>query len=208
MITIGKKTNLIVFSILVIIVSTSIVFYHNMNNKNHPTNTNVKVMDNSIVGTLETIIKSDIQKKDSSIKFDKFNIVSTNIESYAKLAMYLFESKNVKYEGLCILSNNDNITNDYTVIDKKASFTNHQLGGSTDVIGIKFVMYSGVVNTKGIDSLLLDFNDGSKVNIKLGENKCYFYVKNGANCKINNISALDKNLNCISKYPPYPPQKP
>lgn len=211
MIIICKKINLIIFSILVIVVSALLLIigsYRSKDNKSYPRQAETELIDTSIIGNLEIIIKSDIQKKDSNIKFDKFNIISSDNKSYGKIVIYLFQSKNVRYEGLCILSNNSKITNDYTIVDEKAPFTVHQLGGSTDVIGENFIIFSGVVNNKDIDSLLMEFNDSSKVNIKIGENRSYNYIKSGSNCKLNDILALDKKLNSIFKYPPYPPQNP
>jgi hypothetical protein len=189
-----------IFSILILIFTLFTVF--GCSNINKDTSQNTSNQDQSVKEFAE-IIQEELEVTNAS-NLSNFEIISTFIDDKYQYVHYLFNIDGKSFEGLCSLAQVSYkiIYNDYTVIDQGAPFTIHEISGGKDD-HTTYLFIGGVINNQDINSMNIEFNDDTIVNIR-PLNSTYSYVKDKI-VSIKRITALDAHSNIIFTYPPYPP---
>lgn len=171
---------------------------------------------NSNDNSLEGKLKGYIESKTTEVKVDKVKVVSSNIIDHGMLLFVLFDSNTKNYEGLFQIKQEKEsdipeiLYGDYTIIDKKSSFTVHQMGGDAALPGEQkktYLFVGGVVNSDDIKSLNIKYNDGQLVHVIVENSRTYNFARTDKAVSIKSIDALDKDDNIIYNYPPYPAKK-
>ncbi len=176
-------------------------------------NSNIKDKPRS---KLETQLHNHIKKNKPDLDIKDFRIVSSHIVKHGMIFMALFTSKKDKYEAFFNTQQKaanelDSVENwGCNKIDLSAAFTHNEMSGDLAQKGENKASYAyvcGHLNDRSIKSINIDFNDGRLVNVIIGTENIYSYVRTDKFVSLKNINALDKDGNTAYVFPPYPPEK-
>lgn len=158
-----------------------------------------KLSDPETVGRYEeklmAIISQELALNDSNLV-----ILSQTTFDNSIIATFMYEAEEVEYEGICQISQKDEIL--FKAIDKinkGEPFTLHEVEFRKESIPSFTVIY-GVINTPIIKSININFNDAAIVNIVLGENTHYNYINEAGAEPVIRVDGLDEDLNIFYKW--------
>ena len=147
----------------------------------------------SLDATSDVIIK-DIGANDG-IEFYNINSSESN-----KVIMVFFKKDKEEFEGIYHLVKED-ISKEYKIvnkdmvkINKDIPYTFHKIEGKLND-DTDFIALGGRVNNSTIKSVNLDFMDNRMVNLIIGEDGVYTYLKTEGDLNIKCVQLLDYNLN-------------
>ena len=147
----------------------------------------------SLDATSEVIIK-DVGANDG-IEFYNINSSESN-----KVIMVFFKKDKEEFEGIYHLVKED-ISKEYKIvnkdmvkINKDIPYTFHKIEGKLND-DTDFIAIGGRVNNSTIKSVNLDFMDNRMVNLIIGEDGVYTYLKTEGDLNIKCVQLLDYNLN-------------
>ncbi|MDU1412366.1 MAG: hypothetical protein E6929_06075 [Clostridium sp.] len=147
----------------------------------------------SLDATSDVIIK-DIGANDG-IEFYNINSSESN-----KVIMVFFKKGKEEFEGIYHLVKED-ISKEYKIvnkdmvkINKDIPYTFHKIEGKLND-DTDFIALGGRVNNLTIKSVNLDFMDNRMVNLIIGEDGVYTYLKTEGDLNIKCVQLLDYNLN-------------
>lgn len=143
--------------------------------------------------TSEVIIK-DVGANDG-IEFYSINSSESN-----KVIMVFLKKDKEEFEGIYHLVKDD-ISKEYKIvykdmvkINKDIPYTFHKIEGKLND-DTDFIAIGGRVNNSTIKSVNLDFMDNRMVNLIIGEEGVYTYLKTDGDLNIKCVQLLDYNLN-------------
>ena len=147
----------------------------------------------SLDATSDVIIK-DIGANDG-IEFYNINSSESN-----KVIMVFFKKDKEEFEGIYHLVKED-ISKEYKIvnkdmvkINKDIPYTFHKIEGKLND-DTDFIALGGRVNNLTIKSVNLDFMDNRMVNLIIGEDGVYTYLKTEGDLNIKCVQLLGYNLN-------------
>lgn len=157
------------------------------------------VEDDEISGRIEeklmTLISQELALNDSNLK-----ILSQSEFDNSIIATFMYEADQEGYEGICQISNQDEILfKAVDKINKGEPFTLHEVEFRKESLPSCSVIY-GVINTPIIKSININFNDDTMVNIVLGEAINYSYINASGSSPIIRVDGLDEDLNIFYKW--------
>lgn len=147
----------------------------------------------SLDATSEVIIK-DVGANDG-IEFYSINSSESN-----KVIMVFLKKDKEEFQGIYHLVKDD-ISKEYKIvnkdmvkINKDIPYTFHKIEGKLND-DTDFIAIGGRVNNSTIKSVNLDFMDNRMVNLIIGEEGVYTYLKTDGDLNIKCVQLLDYNLN-------------
>ena len=147
----------------------------------------------SLDATSEVIIK-DVGAIDG-IEFYSINSSESN-----KVIMVFLKKDKEEFQGIYHLVKDD-ISKEYKIvnkdmvkINKDIPYTFHKIEGKLND-DTDFIAIGGRVNNSTIKSVNLDFMDNTMVNLIIGEEGVYTYLKTDGDLNIKCVQLLDYNLN-------------
>lgn len=186
-----KKSNKINLSIiLVVLVMIALMSIMISNTFDEETQVSSVV---SLDATSEVIIK-DVGVNEG-IEFYSINSSESN-----KVIMVFLKKDKEEFEGIYHLVKDD-ISKEYKIvnkdmvkINKDIPYTFHKIEGKLNE-DTDFIALGGRVNNSTIKSVNLDFMDNRMVNLIIGEDGVYTYLKTEGDLNIKCVQLLDYNLN-------------
>lgn len=186
-----KKSNKINLSIiLVVLVMIALMSIMISNTFDEETQVSSVV---SLDATSEVIIK-DVGVNEG-IEFYSINSSESN-----KVIMVFLKKDKEEFEGIYHLVKDD-ISKEYKIvnkdmvkINKDIPYTFHKIEGKLND-DTDFIALGGRVNNSTIKSVNLDFMDNRMVNLIIGEDGVYTYLKTEGDLNIKCVQLLDYNLN-------------
>ena len=147
----------------------------------------------SLDATSDVIIK-DVGENDG-IEFYSINSSESN-----KVIMVFLKKDKEEFQGIYHLVKDD-ISKEYKIvnkdmvkINKDIPYTFHKIEGKLND-DTDFIAIGGRVNNSTIKSVNLDFMDNRMVNLIIGEEGVYTYLKTEGDLNIKCVQLLDYNLN-------------
>lgn len=147
----------------------------------------------SLDATSDVIIK-DVGENDG-IEFYSINSSESN-----KVIMVFLKKDKEEFQGIYHLVKDD-ISKEYKIvnkdmvkINKDIPYTFHKIEGKLND-DTDFIAIGGRVNNSTIKSVNLDFMDNRMVNLIIGEEGVYTYLKTDGDLNIKCVQLLDYNLN-------------
>lgn len=147
----------------------------------------------SLDATSEVIIK-DVGANDG-IEFYSINSSESN-----KVIMVFLKKDKEEFQGIYHLVKDDIskqykiVNKDMVKINKDIPYTFHKIEGKLND-DTDFIAIGGRVNNSTIKSVNLDFMDNRMVNLIIGEEGVYTYLKTDGDLNIKCVQLLDYNLN-------------